>query len=145
MKVREIKVSYSKSGVKNVFVNCSKTVYKVAITHWDLGIIEYQEEVKVLLLNRANMVLGIYDVSKGGTASCSVDIKVILAVALKSNAHSIVLLHNHPSGNLKPSESDKRLTEKLKEACKMVDLVLLDHLIISIDNHYSFADNGVII
>lgn len=143
-KVSEIKVSYSSSGDKKIKVTKSEDVWQVALNHWDLNIIEYQEEVKALLLNRANRVLGIYDVSKGGTASCIVDIKVILTVALKSNSHSVLLIHNHPSGNLKPSESDKSLTQKLKEACKIVDLVLLDHLIITKDSYFSFADNGIL-
>jgi len=104
-----------------------------------MDIIEYQEQVKLVLLNRVNKVLGIYDVSKGGTASAVIDLKIILAIALKCNAHGIALLHNHPSGNLRPGDADKRLTKKLKDACKLVDLVLLDHLIITKESYYSFA------
>jgi len=144
MRVREIKVSYSNSGGKRITVNSSETVFEVALAHWDKNIIEYQEEVKLMLLNRANVVLGIYDLSKGGVSSCSVDLKIILSIALKSNSSSIVLLHNHPSGKLEPSESDKTLTKKLKEACEIVDLVLLDHLIITKDSFYSFNDNNIL-
>ena len=144
MIVSEIKVSYSNQGDKRITVKNSETVFEVALAHWDKNIIEYQEEVKLMLLNRANVILGIYDLSKGGVANCSVDLKIILSVALKGNASSIILIHNHPSGKLEPSKSDKVLTKKLKEACEVVDLVLLDHLIISKKSFYSFNDNGVI-
>lgn len=144
MKVREIKVSYSNQGGKKITVKNSETVFEVALSHWDKNIIEFQEEVKLMLLNRANVILGIYDLSKGGVASCTVDLKIILSVTLKANASSIVLLHNHPSGKLLPSESDKLLTRKLKEACEVVDLVLLDHLIITKDSFYSFNDNNIL-
>jgi len=72
-----------------------------------------------------------------------VDLRIILVVALKCNASSIVLIHNHPSGNLQPSEQDKAITKKLREASKLLDLLLLDHLIISREGYYSFADNGI--
>lgn len=143
-KVSEIQVSYSNQGDKRITVKNSETVFEVALAHWDKNIIEYQEEVKLMLLNRANVILGIYDLSKGGVAGCSVDLKIILSIALKSNSSSIVLLHNHPSGKLEPSESDKLLTKKLKEACEIVDLVLLDHLIITKDSFYSFNDNSIL-
>lgn len=143
-KVSEIKVSYSSSSGDNVTVKNSEDVWKVALSHWNMDVIEYQEQVKLVLLNRANKVLGIYHVSKGGTVSSVIDLKVILAIALKCNAHGIILLHNHPSGNLRPSDADKRITEKLKEACKMVDLVLLDHLIITKKSYYSFTDSGIL-
>ena len=144
MKVREIQVSYSNQGDKKITVNSSETVFEVALAHWDKNIIEFQEEVKLMLLNRANIILGIYDLSKGGVASCSVDLKIILSVALKGNASSIVLLHNHPSGKLVPSQSDKLLTKKLKEACELVDLTLLDHLIVIKNSFYSFNDNNIL-
>ena len=143
-RISEIKVSYSNLNRDRVKVSKSQDIWNVALSNWDLDIIEYQEEIKIILFNRANEVLGIYDLSKGGTASCTLDLKIILAVALKCNAEAIVVLHNHPSGNLKPSEPDKRLTEKLKGVCKLVDLKLLDHLIITKDSYYSFADKGIL-
>jgi len=143
-KVSEIKISYSCSNRSKVLVKNSQEVWNVAISHWDLNIIEYQEEMKLVLLNRANEVLGIYNLSKGGTTSTIIDIKIILAIALKCNANAIVIIHNHPSGNLKPSEADKKLTGKLRAVCKLVDLKLLDHLIINRDSYYSFADSGIL-
>ena len=112
--------------------------------YWSLDIIEYQEEVKVILLNRANVVLGIYELSKGGISGTVVDVRIILGVALKCNASSIVLVHNHPSGNLKPSEPDKDITSKVKEACRILEVPLLDHLIISRYGYFSFADSGIL-
>ncbi|SNQ43846.1 JAB domain-containing protein [Cellulophaga lytica] len=142
MKVSEIQVSYSNSYEKKIKITNSKTTYDVVLSHWSDRTIEYQEEVKLLLLNRANIVLGIHELSKGGTTGCIVDIKMILAIALKCNAYGLILIHNHPSGNLKPSEADKSLTSKLREACEIVDINMLDHLIISKDGYYSFSDES---
>ena len=144
MKVSEIKVSYTNVNSERIKINGSQTAFDIVIKHWDLDIIEYQEEVKVLLLNKANIVLGIYDLSKGGVSGCIVDIKIVLSVALKCNASSIILIHNHPSGNLTPSEADITITNKLKEASKMLDLTLLDHLIISKGNYKSLSDSGLL-
>lgn len=143
MKVSEIKVSYINASPKRVKIKNSQDTYDVVIKHWDLNIIEFQEEVKVLLLNRANVVLGIYELSKGGVSGSVVDIKIVLSVALKCNASSIILVHNHPSGNLTPSEADKSITNRLKEASKSVDIALLDHLIISKDGYNSLKDIGL--
>ncbi|WP_248722740.1 JAB domain-containing protein [Seonamhaeicola sp. ML3] len=144
MEISEIKVSYLNSSTSKVKIANSKNVYETVLSCWDLETIEYQEVVKLLLLNRANVVLGINELSKGGTSACMVDIKMVLAIALKCNAHGIILIHNHPSGNLEPSEADKSLTSKIKEACKIVDINMLDHLIISKDGYYSFSDNSTL-
>jgi DNA repair protein RadC len=103
-----------------------------------------QEEVKILLLNRSNKVLGIYSLAKGGLNSCDVDIRIILSVALKTLSTGIILIHNHPSGNTKPSKADLAITEKLKSACDIMNIVLLDHLIITKSDYYSFADEGLL-
>lgn len=142
MKVSEISVSYSNSNEEKIKITSSKIAYNLALSHWSTSTIEYQEEVKLLLLNRANIVLGIHELSKGGTTACVVDIKMVLAIALKCNANSIIVIHNHPSGNLNPSEADKSLTSKIKQACEIVDINLLDHLIISKDGYYSFKDES---
>ena len=144
MKVAEIKVSYSNKNKEKVKVISSQSVFELVINNWDLGIIEFQEEVKVVLLNRANVVLGIYEMSKGGISGTVVDIRIILAVALKSSASGIILVHNHPSGNLEPSDVDKHITTKLKQACSYLDIALLDHLIISKEGYYSFTDTGIL-
>jgi len=98
-----------------------------------------------MLLNNANKVKGIYEVSTGGITETLVDLRIVFAVVLKSLTTSVILVHNHPSGNLKPSEADKRLTEKIKNAALLFDIKVLDHLIITPDgNYFSFADEGIL-
>lgn len=144
MEVAEIKVSYSTNQVDKVkLTNCSE-VFEFILSKWDLDIIEFQEECKLILLNRANFVLGIYELSKGGITGTVVDIRVILSVALKCNASGIILIHNHPSGNIKPSEADKKITQKLYNACKLLELVLIDHFIVSKNSFFSFKQDGLI-
>jgi len=144
MKVSEIKVSYTTKRKKKPKITNSNDAYEIAMAHWDQQIIEFQEEVKLILVNRNNEVLGIYSLSKGGILGAFIDLKIILAVALKGNASGIILVHNHPSGNLKYSKADKGITDKLKKACKLLDINLLDHLIISRDSHFSFSNNGLL-
>lgn len=102
------------------------------------------EEMWVLLLDRANKFIAKSLISRGGISATLVDIRLILREALTRYASSIVLVHNHPSGNCVPSPEDKRITKKLQEASQWMDISLLDHLIISNNNYYSFADNGQI-
>lgn len=141
MKVSEISISYSNKNPVKVKVTCSQLMYNLIIKHWNLELIEYQEEVKIILLNRSNIVLGIHEVSKGGITGSVVDIRIILGVTLKCGASSIIIVHNHPSGKLIASDADKTITKKLKQACELLDIDLLDHLIISKDGYYSFVDN----
>lgn len=140
--IKEIKLSYSMNEVENIKITDSNSAYKILINNWDMDTIELQEEFKVLLLNRANHVLGIYPLSKGGVSGTIVDVKLLLASALKANASGIIIAHNHPSGNLKPSESDTRLTRKINEAAKLLDLNLLDHIIVTKCSYYSFTDSN---
>jgi DNA repair protein RadC len=142
MNVNEIKVSYSTASIKKVKVRSSDQLYKVAIQHWNLDLIEMQEEVKAILLNRNNEVIGIYELSKGGLTSAVIDIKLLMGVVLKCLASSIAIVHNHPSGNLKASQQDLNITKKIKKACSLFDINLIDHLIISKENFYSFSDSG---
>lgn len=102
------------------------------------------EEFWLLTINRANKIINKYSISKGGLSSTVVDVRLIMKFALNDLASSIILLHNHPSGNLKPSNSDRLVTEKLKHAAKLFDITLLDHLIVTDDNYFSFADNGML-
>jgi DNA repair protein RadC len=97
-----------------------------------------------MLLNRANKVLGIYELSTGGISGTVADIRLIFAASIKSNASSIVLAHNHPSSNTKPSDADLLLTHKIKEAGKLLDIKVIDHIIVAIESYYSFADQGEI-
>lgn len=102
------------------------------------------EEFWVLLLNRANRVITTQQISKGGTAGTVADPKIIFQLALMKSASSIILAHNHPSGNAKPSQVDINLTKKLVEAGKQLDIAVLDHLIVCDAGYYSFADEGMI-
>jgi DNA repair protein RadC len=144
MEISEIQVSYSNLNSKRQKIKDSQTSYNVFINYWSKSTIELQEEFKVLLLNRNNEVLGIYPLSKGGVSGTFVDVKLVFSVALKCNASSIIVAHNHPSGNLKPSEADKNLTEKLRVAGNYLDIKLLDHIIVTKNDYYSFADNGIL-
>ena len=102
------------------------------------------EEFWILLLNRNNLVIDKLMVSQGGLAGTVIDVRIILKMALDKLATSIILCHNHPSGNLIPSEADKEITRKIKEAGKHMDIPVLDHLIIGNDAYFSFADEGLI-
>ena len=99
----------------------------------------------MLLLNRANNSLGWVKISEGGIAGTVMDIRIILQHALLAHASSIILAHNHPSGNLKPSEQDLRITKIIKEGSKLLDIQLVDHLIITESAFYSFADDGYVL
>ena len=123
-------------------VECSRQVYDVLYGFWDKDSLELAEHFQVMLLSRANRVLGICTVSKGGTAGTVVDAKLVFATALKGAAQSIIVSHNHPSGNLLPSEQDKRMTRRLVEIGKALDLPVLDHVIVTAEGYYSFADEG---
>lgn len=142
--VAEIKLSYS-AKVKNSLrpkVGTSRQVYEVFAQAWDQDRIEFVEDFKVMLLSRANRVLGIVTISSGGTAGTVVDVKLVYAAAIKSNSSSVILAHNHPSGNLLPSEQDKRLTQRIKQAGTILDIPVLDHVIMTAEGYYSFADEG---
>lgn len=121
----------------------SKVAYDLILDHWSMDTIELQEESKILLLNAANKVLGVHDLSKGGVSSSILDVKIILGIALKCLASSIILIHNHPSGNMVASDADLKITKKLGVACDIMEMRLLDHLIISKDNYLSLADSGL--
>jgi DNA repair protein RadC len=103
---------------------------------------DWTEEVVMLCLNRANKVVGFYKISSGGLSSSIVDPRVIFTIALNCAANSIILSHNHPSGNTTPSAQDREITKKIKEAGKMLDISLLDHIILTDDNYYSFMEDG---
>jgi DNA repair protein RadC len=124
-------------------ITISQDAFKVLKTHWNHETIEFIETFKVVLLNRANRVLGIIDISTGGISGTLADPKVIFVAALKSAASSIVLAHNHPSGNLTPSQADINLTRKLKTAGEYLDIAVVDHLILTSESYFRFADDGI--
>lgn len=144
--VAEIELIY-KTKVKaseRPYISSSKEVYQLVLQCWNPDTIEFFEQFKILLLNQSNKVLGIYEVSSGGISGTVVDIRLIFAAALKANAVSLIMVHNHPSGQIKPSEADKQITRKVREAGSILEIKLLDHLIITPETYYSFADEGAL-
>jgi len=121
-----------------------KDCYQLLKELWNENTIEMQEEFKVMLLNRGNKVIGIYEASAGGLTGTVADPRLILAAAIKSLSVSIILSHNHPSGNLKPSRADEELTQKIKVAAAYHDIRVIDHIIITSEGYYSFADEGLL-
>jgi len=122
-------------------VKSSKESYNLLLQTWDQNRIEFVEQFKVILMNRAQSVLGIYVLSTGGVTGTVADPKLVFIAALKANACKILHnSHNHPSGNLKPSRADEDLTRKIKEAGILLDIKVLDHIIVTSEGYYSFAD-----
>lgn len=144
MKAAEIELRYKNINQNRIVLTRSDQVYQLIIQHYNMESIELFEVVNVIFLNRANHVLGVLKIAQGGTAAAYVDSKLIFATALKAAASSIILVHNHPSGNLKPSQEDISLTENIKKAGATLHIALVDHLIISSESYYSFADNAMI-
>lgn len=144
--VAEIQLTY-KSNVKpsqRPKITGSKDAFSILKENWDEGKIEFVEQFKAMFTNRANKVLGIFDVSTGGVSATIADPKVIFAAAIKAGASGFIVAHNHPSGNLLASREDIELTKRLKEAGKILEIQLLDHVILSSEGYYSFADEGLI-
>lgn len=126
--------------VERIQVSTSIDVYQAIISQFkDLN----HEEFWILLLNRANKITSRHLVSKGGQAGTIADPKIIFNIALQNHAASVILAHNHPSGNLKPSNADLELTQKLRSAGQFLDIPVLDHLIITDHGFLSFADEGI--
>lgn len=125
-------------------ITTSVDAYEILQKIWNRDKIELVEEFKVLLLNRSNKVLGVLDASSGGITGTVADPRIILTAAIKANAVGIVLSHNHPSGSLKPSRADEDLTVKIREAARFLDMTVLDHIIITSEGYYSFADEGLL-
>jgi DNA repair protein RadC len=142
--VCEVKISY-RPAVKpseRPSLNDSSGIYKLLVENgiFDLSTIEYREFFKVLLFNNANKLLGITHLAEGSINQTIVDIRHIMQAAILANASGIVICHNHPSGNVQPSLPDDSMTRQVREACKIFDIRLTDHLIISSEGYYSYAD-----
>jgi DNA repair protein RadC len=147
IKVNEIAISYSGNLKTNQLpkITSSQNAAELLYGQWHKNNIELHETFKIMLLNNANKVKGIYEVSTGGITGTLVDLRIIFAVVLKSLTTAVILAHNHPSGTLRPSEPDKRLTQKIKKAGELFDIKVLDHLILTPDgNYFSFADEGML-
>lgn len=131
----------TEESLKREKISCSRdvfTMFKPLLR--DLS----YEEFWILLMNRGNKVLSKICISQGGLTGTVADPKKIFKTALEQYAASVILCHNHPSGNIRPSESDIRLTQKLKKAGSFLDLPVLDHIIVGDDTYFSFADEGML-
>lgn len=146
--VSEIDVVYiRKANVKvsdRPLIQSSSDAYEVFLHYWNSGKIELVEEFKVLFLNRSNRVLQLFSVSSGGITGTVADPRLILAAALKVGTISLILCHNHPSGGTKPSKADEELTQKIKGGAAFMDIKVLDHLILTSESYFSFADEGLL-
>jgi DNA repair protein RadC len=142
--VSEIQVSY-KPFIKNgLRIKSSNDAYQILKYLFSEETIQLKGQFVVLYLNTAGKVIGSYQLSTGGLTGTIADVRLILSVALKSPSTGIILAHNHPSGNLNPSEADKLITNKIQQAAKLMDIKVLDHIILSIDGFYSFTDECII-
>ncbi len=102
------------------------------------------EEFWILLLNRSNYMIGKSRISQGGLSGTVIDARIILKNAIEKLSSGLILCHNHPSGNIKPSEADKQITKKMKDAASLMDINLMDHIIIGENDYFSFADEGIL-
>ena len=144
-KVAEVAITY-KSKIKpseRVQINSSTDAQKIFFDHFKEGL-EHREEFYLMLLNKANKVLGIAKVFQGGVSSCLCDVKILFQYALKANASAMIISHNHPSGTLYPSKADESLTKRVKSSGEILGINLLDHIILTPEKQlfYSFADEG---
>ena len=140
----EITLKYKSSGVKKTKITNSQDIYELFKQMYDSDTLEYFESSIVIYLNRANNSIGWQKISQGGLSGTVIDIRIVLGTALKCGASSIIISHNHPSGNLFPSDADDKLTKQIFEASKIMEIQLLDHLIITSEGYYSYADQGKI-
>jgi DNA repair protein RadC len=142
IKIPEIQISLRYKGKKaeRFKITDSKSVATLARTVFDADTIEWHETMFAIYLNRANEVLGFFKIASGGTNCVLCDPKLVFTAALNCGANSLILTHNHPSGNAFPSESDKAITKQIKAGAELLDMHLLDHVIVTKESYYSFAD-----
>jgi DNA repair protein RadC len=145
--VSEVELVYRSkvTATDRPMIRNSANAFDIFLTMWDMNKIELVEQFAVLLLNRANYCLGYSCINTGGISECFVDPKIVFATALKANATSIIVAHNHPSGNTAPSKADDALTERLVSIGRTMTIPVTDHLIITPNRYYSFAEESLII
>lgn len=140
--IPEVKLTYANDCRKNPQIKSSYDIEKYLRESYDKGEIGFREIFKVAYLNSQNKILGIQTVGVGGLAMCPADVRVIFTGALLAHATGIVVCHNHPSGNLKTSAQDDNLTKRIKEAGKLLEIPLLDHIVLAPEGFFSYHDNG---
>jgi DNA repair protein RadC len=142
--LNELSITYNKKLFSNTSINNSNTTERLIreIYEQTSSEIELKEYFFIILLNRANEVIGYHKLSEGGICATLVDIRIAFATALKSLAVGMIMVHNHPSGNLKPSEQDLKLTRDFKAAGELLEVKVFDHIILTSNSYYSFIDEG---
>jgi len=139
--IHEVEVIYKRPVITTMeSVKCSRDlidIFRKLITEEKIDLKEF---FLVALLSRNNKILGVSLIGIGSTNGTCINIKEILQLAIKTNSSSVIICHNHPSGNLSPSDQDISITKKIKEACKLFDILLLDHIILTREGYYSLAD-----
>jgi DNA repair protein RadC len=141
MKAKKFDLKATDSEFNKVKITSSETAEKY-IRQFYGDDLEIFESFFILLLNRANETIGYAKISQGGIVGTVVDKKILLKYVVESLASGVILAHNHPSGNTNPSENDLKITREIKELCNLIDSPVLDHIILTADSYYSFADNG---
>ena len=140
----EINIKYSSSNTQKANIKCSKDAAGVFREIFDADTLEWRETFMAMFLNQSNNTIGFFKVSHGGKASTIIDSKILFPPALLSGASGIILCHNHPSGDNKPSGCDIKLTKKLIQASKYLDLTILDHIILTKNSYLSMKDECLI-
>src|SRR5580693_3324691 len=140
----EIQIRYKPKvpAIQRPQIICSEDAYQQFLLLMDQTQFNIREEAAVLFLNRNNRILGGYKLSTGGISGTVLDIRLILSSALKSLSSGIFIAHSHPSGDLRPSRSDIDVTIRLREAARLMDIILLDHLILTTETFTSMAEHG---
>ena len=142
----EVNISFDSKRRQNTafYTTSSSETYEILKGIYDYKTIDLFEQFYVLFLNRRNRIIAFRELSRGGTFGTYVDIRIMMLIAINCNSSSIIVSHNHPSGQLSPSGVDKKLTNRIRVACTLFDMKLLDHLIVTSDGYYSFVDEGLI-
>ena len=146
MNFAEVRLTYQpkiKASDRQQLID-STEAYKLLQQVYDPETIEYRESFKVILLNRHNRVIGVTSIAEGGIDKVSVDVRMIFQAALLANASGIMISHNHPTRNLRPSEEDRKLTRSIYEVGRLINIILLDHIIVTSEGYFSFADEGIL-
>lgn len=141
--LKQYTLKAEKTDFEKVLITSSKSAAEY-IRQFYLGDIEIYESFFILLLNRANKTIGYAKISQGGITGTVVDKKIIAKYVIDSLASGVIIAHNHPSGQLVPSDADKRITKDIKEVCYLIDTQLLDHVILTSEGYLSFSDEGIL-
>jgi DNA repair protein RadC len=140
----EITLKYKTGNYKKTKISTSLDAFQVLLQLYDDDTVDYKETAYALFLNKANNTIGWMKISEGGTSSTIIDQKIIFATALKCNASGIILSHNHPSGQLRASDEDRKMTDRIVSIGFILGIEVLDHVIVCRSGYYSMSDEGEI-